>query len=137
MITDSHAHLDMPEFDPDRDGVLGRARDAGVELIVSVATAVPDAGSVERTMVLAARHDFVVAAVGMHPHDARLADAAFWDRMRRWAANPRVVLWGEIGLDYHYDHSPRPVQREVFGRQLELAREVGLPVSIHCREAWS
>jgi TatD DNase family protein len=136
MLADSHAHLDMPQFDEDREAVLDRARAAGVGLVVSIASASPADDSVERTLRLAESHEDVRAGIGMHPHDARLADARFWERMREWARHPRVVLWGEIGLDYYYDHSPRAAQQEVFRLQLELAREAGLPVSIHCRDAW-
>jgi len=136
MLADSHAHLDMQQFDADRAEVIERARAAGVDRIVTIGTGNPTDSSIERTLEIAESHDFVLAGIGVHPHDARLADDSYWEKMNRWAGHPKVVLWGEIGLDYHYDYSPRDVQRAVFRRQLEMAREHGLPVSIHCREAW-
>jgi TatD DNase family protein len=136
MIADSHAHLDMPQFDSDRDDVIRRARDCGVDLLVTIGTGNPAESSVEKTLELAETHDFIYAGLGVHPHDARLADESYWERMGEWARHPEVVLWGEIGLDYYYDHSPREIQRLVFRRQLRMAREHNLPVSIHCRDAW-
>jgi len=136
MITDSHAHLDMAEFDRDRADVLARARDAGLEFILAIGTGNPESASIERTINLAENYDFVYAGIGVHPHDAKLADEVYWQRMELWARHPRVVVWGEIGLDYYYDHSPREVQQQVFRRQLRIARRLELPVSIHCRDAW-
>jgi TatD DNase family protein len=136
MIVDSHAHLDMSGFDPDRDEVIRRAVDAGVELIVAIATGTPQGKSVEATLAIAERQDFIWAAVGVSPHDARFADEAYLRILEKHAEHPKVVLWGEIGLDYHYDLSPREVQRHVFRRQLGSALRCGLPVSIHCRDAW-
>ncbi len=126
----------MPEFDSDRGDVIGRARDAGLELLVSIGTGRPDTTAIEKTLMIAEEHDFIYAGIGVHPHDARLPDAAYWRKLERLAEHPKVVLWGEIGLDYYYDHSPREVQREVFRRQLSFARERRLPVTIHCRDAW-
>lgn len=136
MIVDSHAHLDMNEFDADREEVLRRARDAGLELLVSIGTGRPDTAGVEKTLELAERQDFVYAGIGVHPHDARLPDSAYWKKLDRLAEHPKVVLWGEIGLDYYYDHSPREIQKEAFRRQLQMARDHRLPVAIHCRDAW-
>jgi len=136
MIADSHAHLDMPQFDADRDEVIQRARDAGLELLLTIGTGNAEGSSIEKTLELAGRNDFIFAGIGVHPHDARLADAACWKRFQTWCEHPKVVLWGEIGLDYYYDNSPRDTQRVVFRHQLRLAGERGLPVSIHCRDAW-
>ncbi len=136
MIADSHAHLDMPQFDADRDEVIRRARAAGVALIVSIGTGSPDSRSIETTLSLAEAYESVYAGIGVHPHDARRADEGLWQSMERWARHPKVVLWGEIGLDYYYHHSPRDAQLEVFRRQLRLAADRGLPLSIHCRDAW-
>ncbi len=136
MIVDSHAHLDMPDFDADRGDVIRRARDVGLELLVTIGTGQPTGSSIDRTLELAEKHDFIFAGIGVHPHDARLPDEDYWCRLERLAEHPKVVLWGEIGLDYYYDHSPRDIQREVFRRQLRLARRRGLPVAIHCRDAW-
>jgi len=136
MIADSHAHLDMSQFDPDRDEVIQRARNAGVELLVTIGTGNPRESSIERTLALADQNDFIYAGIGVHPHDARFADDDYWKRLETWSKHPKVVLWGEIGLDYYYDNSPRDSQRETFRRQLRLAQAHGLPVSIHCRDAW-
>jgi len=136
MLADTHAHLDMPQFDADRHTVVQRALESGVGLIVTIATAKPGGRSVEQSIELAEKHEHMFVGAGVHPHDARLVDDRYWSVLERWIAHPKVVLWGEIGLDYFYEHSPRAAQRKVFHRQLRLAREHGLPVSIHCRDAW-
>jgi TatD DNase family protein len=136
MIADTHAHLDMPKFDPDRREVIQRARDVGVDLIVTIAAGTPQGTSVQKSLHLAEEYDFIYAGIGVHPHDARLADEPYWDELESLAGHPKVVLWGEIGLDYYYDFSPREVQREVLRRQLRIARRRNLPVSLHCRDAW-
>jgi TatD DNase family protein len=136
MFVDSHAHIDGEEFDVDRDDVIARARAAGVATILNVGTGDPHSGSLERAVEVAEKYENVYAAVGVHPHDARLFDDAAAERVRKIVrGSKRVVAWGEIGLDYHYDNSPRGVQREVFRRQLRMARVEGLPVIIHSREA--
>ena len=136
MFIDSHAHIDGPEYDADREEVIQRARDAGVRAILNVGTGDPHSGALERAVELAEKHDDIYAAVGTHPHDARLFDDRAEERIKKLIKeSSRVIAWGEIGLDYHYDNSPREVQREVFRRQLRLAREAGLPVIIHTREA--
>jgi TatD DNase family protein len=136
LFVDSHAHIDGEEFDADRDEVVARARAAGVRAILNVGTGDPHSGSLERAVAVAEKYEGVYASVGVHPHDARLydeeAERRLLELVRRGA---RLIAWGEIGLDYHYDNSPRDVQREVFARQLKLAREEGLPVIIHTREA--
>lgn len=134
-FTDSHAHLDDEKFASDREAVLGRARAAGVERILAIGNGKQPADFRE-TLALAEGNEFVWAALGIHPHDARHAGAELMAALETLAKAPKVLAWGEIGLDYHYDHSPRPVQREVFCRQLESARSLKLPVVIHCREAW-
>ncbi len=131
-MIDTHAHLDFPQFDPDRDAVLARARVAGVRAILTVGT---DVASSRRAVALAAVHPDVYAAVGCHPHEAQTLTEAGLAELRQLAAQPRVVAIGEIGLDYYRDHSPRPVQRDVFERLLALAAEVGSPVIVHTREA--
>lgn len=136
MFIDSHAHIDGPEYDADRDEVIQRARDAGVRAVLNVGTGDPHSGALERAVELAEKHNDIYAAVGTHPHDARFFDERAADRIKKLIKDsPRVIAWGEIGLDYHYDNSPREVQREVFRRQLRLARDAGLPVIIHTREA--
>lgn len=137
MIVDSHAHLDMPQFDADREDVIHRARSAGLELILTIGCGSPETNSIEKTLQLVEEYDFLYAGIGVHPHDARLADSDYWKKMEEWAVHPKVILWGEIGLDYYYDNSPREIQQEVFRRQLHMARSHNLPVSIHCRDAWA
>jgi TatD DNase family protein len=132
IFTDSHAHLTMDAFDADREAVLERARRAGMRYLCAIGSLARDAGE---TLAMADRHDFVYAAVGLHPHDARLWSDAAADRLESLSRHPRVLAVGEIGLDYHYDHSPRDRQREVFREQIRLARRLGLPVVIHTREA--
>jgi TatD DNase family protein len=136
MFVDSHAHIDGEEFDADRDEVVERARAAGVRAILNVGTGDPRSGSLERAVAFAEKYEGVYAAAGVHPHDARLYDEEAERRLPLvLRGSGRIVALGEIGLDYHYDNSPREVQREVFGRQLRLAKAEGLPVIIHSREA--
>lgn len=136
MFVDSHAHIDGPEFDADRAEVIQRARDAGVSTILNVGTGNPNGGAFERAVELAEKYEGIYTAVGVHPHDARLYDDAAEERIRQLAtSSSRVTAWGEIGLDFHYDNSPRDVQMEVFKRQLRAARDLNLPVVIHTRDA--
>jgi TatD DNase family protein len=135
QLVDSHCHLDDPKFDEDREQAIERARAAGVERMLAIGTGngPPD---LEVAIRLAGRYPFIYATIGVHPHDAAKATEETFARLRALAAHPKVLAIGEIGLDYHYDFSPRPVQREVFARQLALAAEAGKPISIHTREAW-
>jgi TatD DNase family protein len=136
MFVDSHCHIDGPEYDADREEVIRRARDAEVTTLLNVGTGDPGTDAFHRAVDLAERYEGIYAAVGVHPHDAKLFDEAAEQRVIDLVRqSKRVIAWGEIGLDYHYDHSPRDVQREVFRRQLRLARELDLPVVIHSREA--
>jgi TatD DNase family protein len=123
----------MAEFDSDRDDVVARAREAGVVEMLVVG-GVDGRGAHTRALDIAARYG-LAASAGVHPHEARVADERVYDELRGLAREGRIVAIGEIGLDFHYDHSPRDVQREVFRRQLRLAHEVGLPVIVHTREA--
>jgi TatD DNase family protein len=133
---DSHCHIDGPEFDADRGDVIARAHDALVTTMLNVGTGDPHSGVFERAVELAEKHSSIYAAIGVHPHDAKLFDDAAERRLVKLVRqSKRVIAWGEIGLDYHYDHSPRDTQREVFTRQLRLAREQNLPVVIHSRAA--
>jgi TatD DNase family protein len=132
MFVDSHAHLDGKQFDPDRDQVIARAPEAGVQAIVAIGNGdAPE--QVDCGIRLAEKYDFMYATLGIHPHEARLADEAAYQNMERLAKHPKVIAWGEIGLDYFYDHSPRDVQKEVFTKQMELAAAAKLPIVIHCR----
>ena len=135
MFIDSHAHIDGHEFDADREEVIQRAHVAGILFMLNVGTGDPHSGAFERAVELSKAHDSVYTAIGTHPHDARLYDDAAEEKIKTLINNERVIAWGEIGLDFHYDNSPRDVQVEVFKRQLRAAREFDLPVVIHTREA--
>ena len=132
LFVDSHAHLEMEQFDADRSAMLQRARDAGIETILAIGSGTGP-GSLDCAIRLAEEHDFIYATIGIHPHEAKLASDSDFEEMTRLAARPKVLAWGEIGLDYFYDHSPRDVQQEVFLKQLQLAQTANLPVIIHCR----
>lgn len=133
-IIDSHCHLDYRGHDDERVAAVARAHEAGVVQLINVESRSSLAAN-EKTVAIAREHDGVFAVIGVHPHDARLIDDALVDGLRSLAADPRVVGIGETGLDYHYDHSPRDVQRDGFRRFLRMARELDLPVVIHTREA--
>jgi TatD DNase family protein len=134
-LIDSHAHLDFKDFDADRAAVLERARQAGVRNILAIGSAAGPA-HLDAALPFAEQHDWIYATVGVHPHEARLAEEQHFTRLAELARRPRVIAWGEIGLDYHYDYSPQDVQHTVFRRQLEMARTAHKPIIIHCREAW-
>jgi TatD DNase family protein len=155
---DTHCHLEMDEFNSDRDKVIERAKNAGIEAIVTIGS---DLKGCKGAIELSAKYDLVYAAIGIHPHDAKDFTVDIFNQLKAWIKNsnppesPLTPLWkrgaegdfkggqggikvvaiGEIGLDYHYDNSPREIQREVFKRQLAIAKETGLPVVIHSREA--
>jgi len=131
MIWDTHAHLDDSQFDHDREAAIQRAKEAGLTIVNAGCSESSSKASVN----LATRYPFIYAAVGIHPHDAKDCSDETWDTLSKLAQNPKVVAWGEIGLDYYRDHSPRDVQQKIFIRQLELADEMGLPVIIHNRDA--
>jgi TatD DNase family protein len=131
-LVDTHCHLDDEKFDADRDQVIERALAAGVELMMAIGTG----GELDVAIRQAERYPFIYATVGVHPHDAASATPETFARLRDLAGHPKVLAIGEIGLDYHYDFSPRDVQRSVFDRQLELAVAVRKPIVIHTREAW-
>src|SRR5678815_557512 len=136
MFIDSHAHVDGPEFDQDRQQVLERAQHAGVKTILNVGTGDPHSDAFDRALELGQTVDFVYTAIGTHPHDARLYDdAAELKTESLIKSSPKVIAWGEIGLDFHYDNSPRDVQMAVFAKQLRAAQGCRLPVIIHTREA--
>ncbi len=132
MFVDSHAHLDGKQFDSDREQVIARARDAGVRTMVAIGNG-DGPPQLDAGIQLADRYPFMYATVGIHPHEARLASDHAYSEIERLARHPKVIAWGEIGLDYHYDHSPRDTQKRVFTRQMELAAAVRLPIVIHCR----
>jgi TatD DNase family protein len=134
-LIDSHCHLDDQQFDPDRAEVIERAREAGVERMMTIGTGngPPD---LEAALRLARQHSFIYATVGVHPHDAAKATPETFAALEALAAETKVLALGEIGLDYHYDFSPRDVQRNVLVEQLKLAARAGKPIVIHTREAW-
>ncbi len=133
-IIDSHCHLDMGAFDEDRDEVIKRAREAGVEGVIMPATMLDD---FEKERTLSTHYKgYLFYLVGVHPHEARTATSNVYDEaIKHLETEPGCVGIGEIGLDYYYEHSPRKVQRDVFANFLDLAIEIGKPVSIHCRDA--
>jgi TatD DNase family protein len=132
MIFDTHAHYDDEQFDSDRDQLLDSLIPGGISLVVDPGS---DLKSSRKALEIAESRDFVYAAVGYHPHDAKSADEAGLNEIRKMTESPRVVAIGEIGLDYHYDFSPRDIQKSVFRQQMQMARELKLPVVIHEREA--
>jgi TatD DNase family protein len=132
IFVDSHAHLEMEQFDPDREQVIGRARDAGIQTMVAIGSGTGP-GSLDCGIQLAEKYEFIYATIGIHPHEAKLASDADFEELAQLAKRPKVIAWGEIGLDYFYDHSPREVQQQVFLKQLQLAQSAKLPIVIHCR----
>jgi len=166
MYVDSHAHLEGKRYAQDREAVLSRAREAGIEAMVAIGNGdgpadvdcgirlaeqyseLPQvsarehrktfdefrAGSEARSsLARSGSYPVIFATLGIHPHEAEMADEAAYARMEKLAGNPKVIAWGEIGLDYFYDHSPREVQQGAFIRQMQLARAAKLPIVIHCR----
>lgn len=132
MIWDTHAHLDDKRYRGELPDVLSHAQEAGVKRILNVGYDVP---SSERSVKLAGEYDFIFAAVGVHPHDAAGVSNSTWDTLLGLSKNPKVLAWGEIGLDYYRDLSPRSAQKEVFIQQIELANDHALPIIIHNRDA--
>jgi TatD DNase family protein len=134
-LIDSHAHIDFPQFAEDRDAVLERARQAGVNTLLAIGTG-PGPEKLDAALPYADRHTWIYTSIGIHPHEAKEAKAEHFEELARLAGHPKVIAWGEIGLDYFYNHSARDVQAEVFRRQMQLARFAKLPIIIHCRDAW-
>ena len=132
MFIDSHAHLESQRFDQDREQVIARAHEAGVETILAIGIG-DGPGTLDCAIKLAEHFPAMYATTGIHPHEAQLAREADFTEMELLARHPKVIAWGEIGLDYFYDHSPRDVQTNVFLSQMQLARSAGLPIVIHCR----
>jgi TatD DNase family protein len=138
VFIDSHAHLEGTRYDADRDEVLARAKQSGIEAYLAIGNG-DGPETANCGIQLAEKYDGkpeyprIWASVGVHPHEASLANEAANSQMLQWARNPKVIAWGEIGLDYFYDHSPREIQKTVFLRQMELGRTAKLPIIIHCR----
>ncbi|HEX6126843.1 MAG TPA: TatD family hydrolase [Pyrinomonadaceae bacterium] len=135
VLVDSHCHIDGEAFDADRDEVIQRAKDAGVGMMLTIGTGDPHSDDFRKAVAIAERYENVFASVGVHPHDAKLYDDAAEIHLKELTASEKVIAWGEIGLDFYYDHSPRAVQCDVFRRQIRTARELDLPVIVHSRDA--
>ncbi len=134
-LIDSHAHIDAEQFAEDRDAMLGRARAAGVAALLAIGTG-PGPEKLDAAIPYAEAHDWIYTTVGIHPHDAKEVTERHLDALATLARHRKVIAWGEIGLDYYYDHSPRDVQEKVFRDQMSLAHQAKLPLIIHCRDAW-
>jgi TatD DNase family protein len=132
MLIDTHTHLDDARYNDDRDAMIARARQAGVEAFVTIGC---DLATSRAAVALSNQHDFVYASIGVHPHEVKHISDGWYDEFRRLVSNKKVVAYGEIGLDYHYNHSSPKEQRERFREQIQLARELNLPIVIHTREA--
>ncbi|HEY0657794.1 MAG TPA: TatD family hydrolase [Pyrinomonadaceae bacterium] len=136
IFVDSHCHIDGEAFDADRDEVVRRAKDAGVAAMLTVGTGNPHDGEIARAVETAEKYENVFASVGVHPHDAKLYDDKAENHLIDLVkSSAKVIAWGEIGLDFYYEHSPRDVQIEVFRRQIRTAKELNLPIIIHSRDA--
>jgi TatD DNase family protein len=131
-LIDSHAHLDVPQYDRDREETIARARAAGLAAIVNIGT---DLSSTRASIALAERYTFIWATAGIHPHDAKQLGSSELRTLRALARHPQVVAVGEIGLDYYRDLSPRADQLRALAEQLDLAAELDLPVVVHSRDA--
>jgi len=132
MLIDSHAHIQLKNFNNDREAMLARAKKAGVGCIITIGF---DLETSVSAISLAEKYDFVYATVGMHPHDAKLLNDGTIEKFRELAQHPEVVALGEMGLDYYRNLSPRPVQQKAFETQLQLAHELNLPIIVHDRDA--
>ncbi len=135
-LVDSHAHLEFPQFDEDRQAMIERTRAAGIELLLAIGSGTGP-HRLNAAIPFAEEHDWIYATVGIHPHEAKDATEAHFAGLDELAQHPRVIAWGEMGLDYYYDHSPRDVQKAVFLRQMGQAAKARLPLVIHCRDAWA
>jgi TatD DNase family protein len=135
-LIDSHAHIDDEKFAGDREEVIARAAAAGVTTLLAIGTG-PGPEKLDAAMPYAEKYEWIYTTVGIHPHEAKDVTQAHLDELARLAKHPKVIAWGEIGLDYFYDHSPKDVQEKVFREQMELAAAAKLPIIIHCRDAWA
>ncbi|GJL79910.1 MAG: radical SAM protein [Nitrospinaceae bacterium] len=132
MIIDTHAHLDMDQYDTDREEVIERARASGVDYILNIGC---DVESSARSLELAEQYDFIYGTAGVHPHDVKSIDASTYADLKHLLAHPKMVAVGEIGLDYFKNYSPQDLQRTHLKKQLELAKELDKPIIVHCRDA--
>ncbi len=132
MLIDTHTHLDDARYEPDREVVIARALETGIDSMITIGC---DLSTSHAAVALANRYPFVYATVGVHPHEVKHIEDGWYNEFRRLAENKKVVAFGEIGLDYHYNHSSPKEQRDRFREQIQLARELSLPLVIHTREA--
>ena len=132
MIIDTHAHIDVADYEEDREAVIERAREAGVKYMLNIGC---DVESSYRSMELAEQFDFIYATAGIHPHDVKSIDNDTYSHLRQLLAHPKVVALGEIGLDYFKNYSPQDLQRTHFHNQIQLARDMNKPVVVHSRDA--
>jgi len=132
IFIDTHTHLDFDRFDGDRDDVIRRAHEANVAMMITIGV---DYQTSLAAIKIAEQHHNIYAAIGVHPHDAANMTDEHFEELRELSAHPKVVAIGEVGLDYHYDYSPRDVQRRVLRRFLDLSANTQLPLIIHTREA--
>jgi len=135
MYIDSHAHIESDDFDSDREQVIERALASGVEIIVNVGNGDVARDSHAKAIRIAEKYPFIYTTIGVHPHEARLLNDDLAARLADLSGHSKVIAWGEIGLDYYYDNSPREVQRAAFRCQLQMARERRLPAVLHTRDA--
>ena len=135
MFVDSHAHLDSPDFQSDLEDVLARAQESAVETVLTIGCVGSDLRSAEQLLKLVEGYDFLYASLGVHPHDADCFTERLGAELLGLVAHPKVLAWGEIGLDNHYQHSSPEQQRSAFRAQIQLARSCEKPIIIHCREA--
>lgn len=133
MLTDTHVHLHFPEYDAEREAVIERSRNAGIEIFINVGTGLK---SSEASIQLAHRYDFIYAAAGIHPHDAQEAREEDFQGLERLLHESKVVAIGEVGLDFFRNLSPAPVQRKVLSRFFELHRKSRKPLILHVRDAY-
>jgi len=134
-LIDSHAHIDAPQFADDREAMLTRARTAGITTLLAIGTG-PGPEKLDAALPFAEQHDWIYTTVGIHPHEAKEVTPTHLETLAGLAKHPKGISWGEIGLDYFYDHSPKDIQEKVFRQQMELAHAAKLPIIIHCRDAW-
>lgn len=132
MLIDSHAHLDKEDFDLDREYIIEHLETNGIELVVNVGA---DMESSRESVKLADKYHNIYAAIGVHPHSAKDMTEDCLEELEKLSKNPKVVALGEIGLDYHYDYSPRDIQKKVFRDQIKLAKKLDLPIVVHSRQA--
>lgn len=136
IFVDSHCHIDGESFDADRDDIIQRAKEAGVQAMLNIGTGNPHNGEIKKAVEVAEQYENIFASVGVHPHDARFYDEKAENYLKDLVkSSEKVIAWGEIGLDFFYDNSPRDVQMEVFKKQIRTAKDLNLPIIIHSRDA--